>query len=117
MQSIIHGLFLRFRHPKSEDKLKAALSQQPVAVVLEADKAVFQLYKSGILDDPSCGNTLDHAVLLVGWGYDDGLKKDFWLVKNSWATTWGDNGFIRLAVEGNKGVSGMNQHVNYMDVE
>merc|ERR1719266_1228496 len=43
--------------------------------------------------------------------------KDYWLVQNSWGTDWGDSGFIKLAVEGNKGVSGMNQHVNYMDVE
>lgn len=84
--------------PNSVSQLKAALAQQPVAVVIEADKPVFQNYKSGILDDASCGTGQDHAVLLVGWGYDDGLQKDFWLVKNSWATTWGDNGYIRMAI-------------------
>ena len=96
-----------FVTPNSVDQLKAALSQQPVAIVLEADKAVFQSYKSGILDDASCGTTLDHAVLLVGWGYDDDLQKDFWLVKNSWASTWGDNGYIRIAIVDGEGICGI----------
>lgn len=43
--------------------------------------------------------------------------KDYWLVQNSWGKDWGDNGFIKLAVEGNRGISGMNQHVNFMNVE
>ena len=89
------------------DQLKAVLAYQPVAVTIEADKAIFQTYKSGILDDASCGTYLDHAVLLVGWGYDDGLQKDFWLVKNSWNTTWGDNGYIRLAIVDGEGICGI----------
>jgi len=42
--------------------------------------------------------------------------REYWLVQNSWGKGWGDKGFIKLAVEGGKGVSGMNQYVNYMDV-
>ena len=95
-----------FVTPKSVSQLKAALAQAPVAVVIEASH-VFQYYKSGILDDASCGTTLDHAVLLVGWGYDDGLQKDFWLVKNSWNTTWGDNGYIRIAIVDGDGICGI----------
>ena len=76
-------------------------------MVIEADTYVFQAYKSGILDSPSCGTSLDHAVLLVGWGYDDYLQKDFWLIKNSWNTTWGGNGYIRLAIVDGDGICGV----------
>jgi hypothetical protein len=41
-------------------------------VTLEADKMVFQMYKSGILDSDDCGLELDHAVTAVGFGSDDG---------------------------------------------
>jgi len=46
-------------------------------------------------------------VLLVGWGYDDYLNKDFWLVKNSWSENWGDNGYFRLGIEEGKGICGI----------
>ena len=73
---------------------------------MDASGVVFA-YKSGILDDPSCGTTLSHAVLVVGWGYDDYLDKDFWLVKNSWAEAWGDNGYARLAIVDGLGICGI----------
>ena len=79
-------------------QMKAALAQQPLAVSLEADTAAFQTYSSGILSGPACGTTLDHAVLAVGWGTENG--QEYWLIKNSWNTTWGDNGFIKLAITG-----------------
>merc|ERR1712216_1062487 len=78
-----------------EDALKDAVAQQPVSVAIEADKSVFQQYKGGVLDSPSCGKQLDHGVLIVGYGTDSG--KDYWKVKNSWGTTWGDAGYIRMA--------------------
>ena len=49
----------------------------------EADQQSFQFYKSGVYDDPSCGDTLDHGVAAVGYGTtDDG--KDYFKVRNSW---------------------------------
>jgi len=77
-----------------ENALKAAVSKQPVSIAIEADKSAFQLYKSGILDDASCGKQLDHGVLVVGYGTEGG--KDYWKVKNSWGATWGDHGYIRM---------------------
>merc|ERR1712072_48619 len=65
-----------------ENALKAAASKQPVAIAIEADKSAFQLYSGGVLDNPGCGQQLDHGVLLVGYGTDSG--KDYWKVKNSW---------------------------------
>ena len=45
-------------------------------------------------DDASCGTTIDHAVQLVGYGTDGGV--DYWLVRNSWGTGWGEEGYIRI---------------------
>ena len=53
-------------------------------------------YKSGVLDNPGCGKRLDHGVLVVGYGTDSSLSKDYWKVKNSWGPTWGEKGFVRL---------------------
>ena len=88
-----------------KDQMKAALAQQPLAVLIEADKMVFQTYKSGVLDSDKCGTKLDHAVLAVGYGTEDG--QDYWLVKNSWNTTWGDEGYIKLGMDDSDGTCGV----------
>ena len=81
--------------PKDQLSLKAAVAQQPVAVAIEADTRYFQSYSGGILDSASCGTSLDHGVLAVGYGEENGQK--YWLVKNSWGTTWGDKGYVKIA--------------------
>merc|ERR1719450_1660916 len=73
--------------------LMEAVAQQPVSIAIEADLPTFQLYKSGVLST-ICGANLDHGVLAVGYGNDAG--KDYWKVKNSWGTTFGEAGYIRL---------------------
>jgi len=77
-----------------ESQLQLASALQPVAVAIEADQAGFQFYDSGIFSD-DCGTNLDHGVLLVGYGAEDG--QDYWIVKNSWGDSWGENGYIRFA--------------------
>lgn len=79
--------------PQSCADLMAAVQKGPVSVAIEADQAGFQHYSSGIFSG-SCGTQLDHGVLVVGYGTDGG--KDYWKVKNSWGTTWGDSGYIRM---------------------
>jgi C1A family cysteine protease len=77
----------------SDDEMMKAISKQPVSIAIEADQREFQLYKSGVFST-SCGVNLDHGVLVVGYGNENNL--DYYLVKNSWGTSWGDNGFIKL---------------------
>jgi len=77
-----------------EDSMKKAVASGPVSVAIEADQKVFQLYKGGVLTGSECGYQLDHGVLVVGYGTDQGT--DFWKVKNSWGGSWGESGYIRL---------------------
>ncbi|CAN6825745.1 unnamed protein product [Brassica oleracea] len=78
-------------HANSEESLKKALSHQPISVAIEAGGRAFQLYDSGIFDG-ICGTNLDHGVLAVGYGTENG--KDYWIVKNSWGSSWGESGYI-----------------------
>ena len=81
--------------PNDQVSMKAAVAQQPVAVAIEADTRYFQSYSGGILTSSSCGTTLDHGVLTVGYGEENGQK--YWLVKNSWGTSWGEMGYVKIA--------------------
>ena len=80
--------------PNDQLSLKAAVAKQPVAVAIEADTKYFQSYSSGVLTSSSCGTSLDHGVLAVGYGEENGQK--YWLVKNSWGTSWGDKGYVKI---------------------
>lgn len=80
-----------------ENGILTQIQNGPVSVAIEADQAVFQFYSGGVLDDVGCGTNLDHGVLVVGYGTDTASGKDYWIVKNSWGTSWGLNGYVLIA--------------------
>ena len=99
---------------RSVDQLKAAIAAGPTSVTVEADRTVFQHYTSGVMDSTSCGTSLDHGVLLVGYG----TEKDtpYWLVKNSWGAAWGEKGYFRVKrdmKEGDAGLCGITLSASY----
>lgn len=88
--------------PKNDEKaLQQAVANQPVSVGIDAYGSDFQFYSGGIFTG-SCGNSLTHAVTIVGYGSENGM--DYWLVKNSWGENWGDAGYMKI--QRNAGVEG-----------
>ncbi|XP_037034328.1 procathepsin L-like [Bradysia coprophila] len=85
-----------------EEDLKDAVCRfGPVAAVISASSDKFQYLHSEIYSDPDCSDTvvsdLNHVVLVIGYGHDEETNEPYWLIKNSYGTSWGVNGFGRIA--------------------
>ncbi|CAL8102245.1 unnamed protein product [Orchesella dallaii] len=85
------------------NSLKLAMKKHgPISVAIDASHKTFSFYANGVYYEPKCKNTedgLDHAVLAVGYGTILGEK--YWLVKNSWSTYWGNDGYVLMAQRDN----------------
>ena len=85
----------------NEAALKDALHNVgPVTVGIDATNKIFQLYKTGIITIP--GNDVNHGVVAVGYGRENDL--DFYKLRNSWGSIWGEDGYFRIQA-GNNTVS------------
>ena len=83
----------------SEAALAVALATQgPCSVAIDASRRSFQFYSRGVYRDEECSPVkLDHGVLAVGYGLEAETGEEYWLVKNSWTSGWGDEGYIKIA--------------------
>jgi cathepsin L len=90
--------------------LQNAVAIQPVSIAVEADQNAWQLYKTGVVTK-NCGTNLDHGVLIVG--YDTTGTTPYWIVKNSWGTSWGMEGYIEIEISSGPGVCGINMQPSY----
>ncbi|KAL6653732.1 hypothetical protein ACP70R_008656 [Stipagrostis hirtigluma subsp. patula] len=78
-----------------EEELAAAVANQPVSAGIDAHANSFQFYSGGVFTGDGCGKTLNHAVTVVGLGTTEN-GTNYWLLKNSWGKSWGEDGFMRL---------------------
>jgi hypothetical protein len=95
--------------PKGEANLLNAANIGPISVAIEADQSGFQFYSSGVFKG-TCGQNLDHGVLVVGYG-DDSTGTPYWIVKNSWGARWGESGYIRI--QRNLNLCGISNEASY----
>lgn len=100
--------------PANDEKaLLQAVSNQPISVAIDAGEDAFRFYSSGIFTG-KCGTSLDHGVTAIGYGTDtDGTN--YWLVKNSWGTGWGEGGYIRMQrdIDAREGLCGIAMQASY----
>jgi cathepsin L len=70
----------------------------PISVAIDAGSFWFQFYFGGVYTQSGCGTDmeqLNHGVTVVGYGKEK--NQDYWLIKNSWGSGWGDSGYMKLA--------------------
>jgi cathepsin L len=75
--------------------MNAVATLGPISISVDA--SAWHEYESGVFTGCNATNIdINHAVVLVGYGTDS-KSGDYWLVRNSWAPTWGEQGYIRIA--------------------
>jgi len=87
----------------SSADLLAALNQQPVGVGVDAGELPFQTYSSGIIDSAACLKGTNHAITAVGYGVRASDNMQYFIVKNSWGSTWGEAGYVRISTAAGTG--------------
>ena len=103
--------------------MKGVLQSQPLISAVASNNKYIHLYASGVIDKDDCAqtvviddevlNTINHAVLIVGYGTDNFSGLNYWLVKNSWDTTWGDEGYFKVKMDGDVSICGIRSYVMF----
>ena len=101
---------------QNEDDIAMALFQNGPTSISFTVVPGFKQYSGGVYINATCPNVpldVNHDVMLIGYGTEMGL--DYWLIKNSWGATWGDNGYIRIANtrKNEPGICGINSVPSY----
>ncbi|XP_019193301.1 PREDICTED: senescence-specific cysteine protease SAG12-like [Ipomoea nil] len=100
---------------KNETALMQAVAHQPVLLEINGGDFHFRFYEKGVFSG-KCKPHLDHGVTAVGYGTTagDGGKK-YWVIKNSWGTRWGENGYMRIQRDyaDKKGLCGLAKAASY----
>jgi histolysain len=86
------------RYADGEDAMRSELQYRPYPVYVDSTGEAWQLYSNGVLD--ICNSSVNHAVLLVGYDVQHN-----WLIKNSWGTGWGMQGYVTLAAGNTCGIA------------
>ncbi len=84
----------------STDMMTEIHKNGPIACGINAEQIVD--YQGGILDLPKELKMINHIVSVVGWGYDAQINKQYWIIRNSWGSYWGELGFMRLVLGENQ---------------
>jgi C1A family cysteine protease len=106
---------------KNLDNFKASVMAAPLTATLNSKAKAFKYYKSGVIDTmEACPIGYSHAVNIVGYGHDDKQDVDYWLIRNSWGTKWGEDGYAKIAIvddsqEDGKGVCGIHMFVTRIE--
>jgi len=82
----------------TESAILTQLNSGPVALALAVDMSTWNTYAGGVLD--TCGSAVNHGILVVGYGTDSDSGQDYFKIKNSWGSDWGENGYLRLLRNG-----------------
>ncbi len=84
----------------STDMMNEIYKNGPIACGINAEEILE--YTGGVLDVPHKLKMINHIISVVGWGYDEKIKKQYWIIRNSWGSYWGEMGFIRLVLGENQ---------------
>ena len=88
--------------------MKALAKRGPQAAAIKGYTKLFQSYKSGVITSDECGTKVDHTIII--YGYDISPGNNHFLIKNSWGTKWGEQGYGRIKISDagdGKGICGV----------
>jgi len=96
--------------PSQESNMLAQIQESPMSVCVDAE--LWQTYQGGVITASSgCGTSIDHAVQATGYN----AEGNYWIVRNSWGETWGENGFVWVEYGAN--VCGITTQATIVSVE